>query len=483
MSEILDPLSLFLRDHAYVFVILSWALLTVTLLHGLFLLAEIPAAWWELHQRSQTADAETPQQLLLSDMAPPITIIVPAFNEQTAIRGAVRSLLSLDYPFYELIVVNDGSSDATLQSLIDEFALKPVARAYEPSLNHKPLRGLYASPDYPVLLVADKENGLKADAINAGLNLVRTPLFCVLDADSILEGRALLQAVRPFIEDPVRMVAVGAPVRAVNGCRIEFGRVATAAPAPRYWPLMQTVEYARSFFLGRMARSRFRLLTIISGAFGIFRRDLTVAAGGYSTETLGEDMEIVLKLHRYCLSRRRPYKMRYVADPVCWTEVPETRAALRRQRVRWQRGALECLSLHRSMFFNPRYGTVGMIGMPLTFFLDVIIPLVELLGYITIPLVWIAGLLSLDFLLAYLGLVFVFGICISCSSLMFEETESPFGLGLRNLSLLLVAAVVENFGYRQLNTVWRVTGIWKYLRGHKHVWGHQPRRGHQPVVR
>lgn len=411
-----------------------------------------------------------------ADLAPPISLLSPAHNEEKTIVQSVRSLLSLQYPSYEVIVVNDGSKDDTLRRLIDGFDLKPVARAYDLSVEHKPIRGVYGTDRIPRLLVIDKENGGKADALNAGINLSRAPVLCSMDADSLLEPDSLLRAVRPFVEDPGRVIAVGGTVRLANGCKVKDGRVVQIGLPRNPLALLQTVEYLRAFLMARLAWSRIGALTIISGAFGLFRRDPVVRAGGYTRGTVGEDMELVVKLHRLMRQEKRDYRIAYVPEPVCWTEAPESLRVLGRQRARWHRGSLETFFHHWRMFLNTHYGRVGWLGFLNIFLVDVLGPVIEVLGYVLIPMLWLTGLLSVEYLLAFLAISFTFGVTISVCSLALEEIQLRRFPRAGDLAVLTVAAVAENFGYRQLNNLWRMRGWWQYLR-RSESWGVMTRKG------
>ena len=411
-----------------------------------------------------------------AEAAPPVCLLAPAFNEELTIVDSVRSLLSLQYPSFEIIVINDGSSDGTLARLIEAFALEPHAREHEPAAPHQPVRGVYRCPTQPKLLVIDKQNGGKADALNAGVNFSRAPILCSIDADSLLEPDALLRAVRPFVEDPERTIAAGGTVRIANGCRIDHGRVVSVGLPRSPLALLQTVEYLRAFLMARLAWSRLDSLMIISGAFGLFRRDAVVAVGGYTLKTVGEDMELVVKLHRHFRDARLPYRIAFIPEPVCWTEAPESLAVLGRQRARWHRGSLETFWKHRKMLFNRRYGRVGWLAFGNILLVDTLGPVIEALGYLLIPAFWAMGLLSFEHLLAFLAVSFAFGVAISVGSLALEEAELRLFPRVRDLVILTLAAVVENFGYRQLNNLWRLQGTWQFLRG-SHSWGTMTRKG------
>ena len=457
---------------------LSWMIIAVGLTQNIIYAWNIPMAWREIREHSQRNDTQTAWDLLTSKDAMAISIVVPAYNEGPTIIESVRALLGIQYPNFEIIIVNDGSADTTLDLLIKEFALTPVTRARDRNaLDHAPIRAIYTSEVYPELIVVDKENGGKADAANAGLTCVRTPLFAVIDADSILEPEALLIATRPFMESANNVVAVGGTVGIANGCAIRKGRVVKYGLPRRFLARIQVVEYNRAFLMARLAASRSGTLALISGAFGIFRRDLAMAVGGFDRTTLGEDMEMVLRLHRHMIAKGEPYEIRYVPEPVCWTEAPETLKILSRQRVRWQRGALECLQRHRVMIFNPKYKRIGLIAMPLILLIDLVGPIVETLGYLLIPFFAFSGLISMDFFFAYMALVFLFGVFLSTMSVLLEQAELERVTSARDILNLALTAVFENFGYRQLCNYWRIKGVILHMRGKKAVWEAMPRIG------
>jgi cellulose synthase/poly-beta-1,6-N-acetylglucosamine synthase-like glycosyltransferase len=414
---------------------------------------------------------------LTRDVTVPVALLVPAYNEELSIVETVNALMAVDYPSLEVIVINDGSTDTTLERLKSGFRLRPAERAFEAAIAHQPIRKIYISDAYPGLVVIDKANGGKADAMNAGINVSRAPLFCVVDADSLLEADALLRAVKPFITDPDHVVASGGSIRLVNGCRVKHSRI-TAVTAPRnLLALFQAVEYLRAFLMARLALAHFGVLLIISGAFGVIRRDVAVQVGGYSSDTMGEDFEVIVKMMRYSYEHRKGYRVCFIPEPVCWTEAPEDLAVLARQRRRWQRGALETLWKHRRMLGNPRYGRIGLVAMPLAFISDVLTPILEGLGYILIPLFWLAGVLSSTFFLAWLAVVFGFGMVISVGALILEELELRRFQSARDLLWLATGAVLENFGYRQLNNLWRIQATWQYVRRKQVGWGQMTRQG------
>ena len=438
----------------------------------------IPHAWIELNKHSQRDDDHAGWEILRSKSALPISIIVPAYNEANTIRENVMALMALQYPDLRIIVVNDGSSDNTASTMIEEFEMVEtyLVRDTE-TISHKPIRQIYRSLIYPSLLFIDKENGKKADAINVGLTCVRTPLFCVIDADSLLEPDALLKVVRPFMETSDNVIAVGGTVGIVNGCIVKNGQVVEYKLPKSFLARLQVVEYIRAFLMARLAASRKGSLAIISGAFGVFRRDIAVAVGGYDTTTVGEDMELVLKMHRHMLESETPYSVRYVPEPVCWTEAPETMKFLSNQRTRWQRGALECLSRHKKMIFNPRYGRLGMITLPTFVLVDVISPIAEIIGYCLMILFVLLGWLNVKFFIAITVLIFSFGVLVSILSLLLEQDEIERFSRPKDIWNVLVTAVTENFGFRQICSIWRIRGLIQHFRGMKPTWGSMERKG------
>jgi cellulose synthase/poly-beta-1,6-N-acetylglucosamine synthase-like glycosyltransferase len=406
----------------------------------------------------------------------PVSIITPAYNEELTIDETVKSLLTLEYPEFEVIVVNDGSKDKTLEKLKTVFNLHPIPADIEEKVPCQKILGFYRSPDNPNLVVVDKINGGKADAQNAGINVSRYPLICVIDADSLIEGGALLRVTQPFLEKPGKVVAVGGIVRVANGCTIEAGRVVRVGLSRAWLPLIQAVEYLRAFLFGRSGWGALRSLLIISGAFGVFRKDVVIAVGGYLRGSLGEDMEMVVRIHRYLREQRREYEMRFLPDPVCWTEVPESLKILGRQRNRWQRGLIESLRIHRRMMLNPRYGIIGMVAFPYFVFFEMLAPLVEMSGYIVVPLSYALGIVDFLFFALFLTIAILIGVILSTGSLVLEELFYRRYPKTSDIARLVIAAFLENFGYRQLTLWWRLVAFWDYFTG-KTAWGTMERKG------
>jgi cellulose synthase/poly-beta-1,6-N-acetylglucosamine synthase-like glycosyltransferase len=420
---------------------------------------------------------ESPDELMRSPLTPGVTIIAPAWNEALGVVDSVRSLLSLEYPDFQVVVVSDGSTDDTMEKLIAAFELEQVEYAYAPDVPTAPFRALYRSRIEQRVTVVDKDNGGKADAINCGINVADTPLVCVIDADSVLDMDALSKAARPFVDDPERTVAVGGIVRIINDSLVERGHVREVRLPRAHLARIQVMEYLRAFLAGRSGWSRVNGLLIISGAFGVFRRDVVAEVGGFHPHTLGEDMELVVRIHRHLREQRRPYRVVFIPDRVCWTEAPEDLRNLRTQRIRWHRGLTDVLRIHRGMALRPRYGAAGMFAMPHFVLFEWLAPVVELLGVLLVPISWWLGYVSNAFALAFVALALLFGIFLSVAALTLEELALRRYPSVKQLLLLVTYALVENLGYRQVTAWWRIRGLARELRRSEATWGSLERKG------
>jgi cellulose synthase/poly-beta-1,6-N-acetylglucosamine synthase-like glycosyltransferase len=407
-------------------------------------------------------------------MLKPITILAPAYNEELTAVDSIRSLLNISYPSFEVILVNDGSTDRTLAVLRKAYALEETLRVPAGNLATQPVRGVYRSARHPNLLVVDKENGGKFDALNAGINYSRNPLFLSIDADSLIERTVLLKMVRPFLERP-ETVAVGGIVRAINSCEVRDGRVVRVHLPRNPLVVYQVIEYLRSFLFGRSGWAWMNMLVVISGAFGLFHRQSVIDAGGYR-KTVGEDMELVLRLHRHFLEVRRPYRVAFLAEPVCWTEVPDSLRSLGRQRNRWSRGLLETLWIHRAMFLNPRYGRIGLFAVPYFLLAEGLGVFVEILGIPVVLAAWYQGQLDHAFLAAFLVVSLLFGSLISFSAVVVEELVFRHYPRFTQVLVLALYSLVEGISFHQLAMWWRAKGVVDFLRGEQ-GWGRIARIG------
>lgn len=346
----------------------------------------------------------------------PVSILVPAYNEEVTVVDTVRSLLALDYKLYEIIIMDDGSKDDTTKVLVEAFHMKRVERPIRMQLNCQPVEAVYETNDekVPITLVR-KKNGGKADSLNMGINCARYPYFICMDADSVLQYDSLERIVRPVLENK-NVVAVGGSVRPANGVVIQNGRVVRYGLPKNLLACMQALEYDRSFLAARILLDRFNGNLIISGAFGLFEKRTVVAAGGYDPSTMGEDMELVVRLHEFCRASHRPYQIKYAADAVCWSQAPERLSDLRKQRKRWQRGLFQSMWGHREMCANPRFGAVGTVSYIYFLFYELLSPYIEIFGVATILISIAMDMLNLRYMLLYFVIYAFYGALLSMTA-------------------------------------------------------------------
>jgi cellulose synthase/poly-beta-1,6-N-acetylglucosamine synthase-like glycosyltransferase len=436
-------------------------------LNGLYLCLLICSLVWCRRYKRRTVAHPVDFDALpyLRSLVPPVSILMPAYNEEQVIVQSVRSMLGIGYASIEVVVINDGSSDQTLDELERAFSLRKSEARASSEINTAPIRDVYVSTVEPRLIVVDKQNGGKADALNAGINFSQSPYFLAVDADSLLEPEALRLALRVIFEDPERRVAVGGIVRGVNGSIVDGGRIRQARLLLNFWVMMQAIEYVRSFLAGRAGWSLMKGLLVVPGAFGLFQRAACVRAGGYSTATVTEDLELVVRLHRFSREHGLGWQVVFAPDAVCWTEMPDNAGVLSRQRRRWHEGLWQTLTLHRSMLFRPRYGVVGMLSLPHQALHELGGPLLELAGVILLPVFYAAGLLSYRAFVLYLALAFFSGLLFSLASFLMDETHFPRHRYPRDALLLMAFSAIEYFGYRQVFMAWRLAATWNYFFG------------------
>lgn len=411
-----------------------------------------------------------------SDLVPSVSLLVPSYNEELTIIENVRCLMTLNYPTYEVIVINDGSSDDTLKVLIEEYELELLANPeVQGTIVTKRVRGVYHNDKYPYLFVIDKENGGKADSLNAGINMSRYPLISSIDADSLLEKDALIRMARMYMEDPEETVAIGGDVRIANGCLIENGAVKDVSLPRKMWPMFQSIEYLKAFLGGRIGWSHLNGLIIVSGAFGLFRKDYVIAVGGYRGGYPGEDMNIIIKLHRYMLENKIPYRIAFCPEAVCWTQAPDTYHILSNQRKRWGRGNLKNMIENRDMVFNPKYKVMGLLTMPYNVIFEALNPyfritgLLALLGYVMLDMT------NWQILLVFAAVNFLSGYLLSIGALILEEIAFRRYTRLRDLAKMLLYSALKFVGYHQLGVLWRVQGHIQYLQNNN-SWGTMTRQ-------
>lgn len=411
---------------------------------------------------------------LRSSFSPSVSVLVPAFDEEAMIATTVESMLAIEYPGVEVVVVNDGSRDDTLGRLQSRFELIPEPPVHANALALRPVRALYRSRTHPRLIVIDKEQGGKADALNIGLVHATSRLVCAVDADTIIEPDAIERLVEPFLQDR-SLLAAGGSVRPANGCQLRYGRIVARHRPDNLLARIQTVEYARAFLFGRLGWNRLGGNIIISGAFGLFDRDAVIETGGYLEATVGEDMELVLRLRSRAIEQAQPSRVSFVPEPMAWTEVPESTQTLGRQRNRWQRGLLDTLWRHRRLAGRPRYGLMGVLVLPY-YLLEAVAPIFELAGLGLAILGTASGRAHPATVAAFFVLAYGVSAAVSAVAVGFEDNldaRHPLHGGragrLRDL-------LHEQLWYRQFTLIWRLWGLLSWLRGDK-KWGAQVRRG------
>ncbi len=483
------------------------------LLYNSFQLAFVLVAFQEVRRKLRGRAYEDLDIVYQSPFTPPLSIIVPAYNEETTIVESLSSLVRLRFPRMEIIVVNDGSTDGTLDRIIREFGFRRMEITYEERITTRPVRGFYElRENLPTgvirWVIVDKENGGKADALNVGINASTCPMFVSMDADSVIDEEALLQAFRLMLRDE-KIVAIGGQVALVNGCEVHDGRVRKVGLPDSSLARFQVVEYIRSFAIGRTALARLNAIMIISGVFGIFRKDVVIKVGGYLTrnltgklvreyvgkgcDTVCEDMEIIVRIQRYIKEKGLSARVGYTPEPLCWTEGPETFDSLGKQRNRWMRGLIETLVYHRALLLNKRYGNMGWFAYPFFLLFEFVGAPLEFFGYVAVPLLYGLGFLSGKFLFLFFTLSVTYGTLVSVSAVVTgawsERTSRSRERGIsllqyrerRHLAVLFIYALLENLGYRQVILWWRVRGIWDFYFG-KTGWEKFERKGFGKVM-
>lgn len=423
--------------------------------------------------------------VITTPVGPGVSILAPAYNEGRTIVQNVRSLLSLHYSKYEVIVINDGSKDNSMEVLIKNFDLRKTSLAYDQVIDTQPVKAVYRSnnPSFSKLIVVDKENGGKADALNVGINVSGQELIACIDVDCILAPDSIIRMLRPFLEETnKKVIAVGGGIGIANNCDIKDGTVLKYRVPETLLGRFQVIEYFRSFLMGRMAWSRVNGLLLISGAFGFFDKDLVIKVGGYFPKTVGEDMELVVRMRRYMEEKKLPYKVAFISDPLCWTEVPESETVLSKQRNRWMRGTIETLQLHRVIQMNPKYGFMGMVSFPFWAMFEKNAPIIECMGLLyTLILICIGDFSALYFLGLFI-LIYIFSVTLSTFSILFEELIFNNYQNKGDEKKLLLTVLKEPFYIHPKLMYWCLKGHWNFVKGIG-GWGEMVRTGFNSMIK
>lgn len=447
----------------------NWFCMAFTIILSLIYIIQLIISFVKVRKNDKARQSNDYGRYVSSENLLPLSLLIPAYNEQENIVSNIKSLMKIDYPQFEIVVVNDGSTDKTHEKIVETFGLYKIESAVKTSIPTNEVRGVYYNIEYPNLIYVDKENGGKSDALNAGINISSYPLFACLDADSRIEPDALLRLSVEFLKNTDTVVA-GGLVRIANGFKIRDGRVSGFSMPQKMIERFQIVEYYRSFLSGRVSWGATNSMLIVSGAFGVFKKQAVIEVGGYKTNTIGEDMEIVVRLHKYMRANRRKYKIIFCEDAVCWTQGPMSVNDIRSQRRRWQIGLLDTLLAHKGLFLNPRYGSVGLAAIPYNWVFELFGAVVEALGYFIIPFSLLMGELNMFFFTIYFLLAVLLGVILSMGSLILEQYTRKSVMSAKQCLSLSLYAVLENFGYRQMITLFRLEGILKYRKLRK-TWG------------
>lgn len=415
-----------------------------------------------------------------SPIAPGISVIAPAFNESMTIIPSVRSLLTLNYPLYEVIVINDGSTDDTLNILIEEFSLTKVEYAYNAILETQPVKGIYKSTKkaYNKLIIVDKENGkCKADASNAGLNVAHHPYFLNTDVDCILDNKTLLKLIQPVLEENRPVIAVGAGLRIANSCDIDAGMINRVKVPTTMLPRFQELEYIRSFTMGKLGWSYINAVPNVSGGLGLFNKEVAISSGGYNPKSFAEDMDIVVRMSKTMVERKQEYSIRYIPETLCWTEAPASLDVFVRQRVRWSRGLMQIFATHIAILFNPKYKRLGLIVFPYNFLFELLAPIIEVLGIIFYICIIILGIVNWPTAIILLIFVYTYSVFISIVSVLWDQFVFKQYKDWKEVLGLTLMAFIEPITYHPIMLFSILKGYVLQLLGRKHSWGNMERKG------
>ncbi len=421
-----------------------------------------------LIRRLKEQRAQKSYQLFKLDVAPPVSIIIPCFNEEANILTPITAALNVDFPNAKIIIVDDDSSDKTLQVLIDTYQLVSIPPIFRPTLKTAPIKHYYQSKSHPNLMVIHKENGGREDSINAGINACTTPFFINIDADSIIEPDAVSKLFQHLLTEK-DIHAMGGILTIINGCVVEKGRVKEVRLPPSFLGSMQVIEYLKSFFFGRLGWNDLGGTPLISGGFGLFNKQTILDIGGFK-QVLAGDLDLTLAIHKSMRDQKKPYRIDYVFDSIVWTEVPQTYSSLAIQRKRWHCSIIEVCWRRRNMLFNPKYGIVGFIHFPYLFFGEGIGPLIESFGYIYILFCYFFGVLNLSFLWYFILIAWGVDMFLTIASLIMQQVFLKKYQSTKVLLKMVFLSLVENFTYRPITVWWRVLGFFRFFTKNRYTY-------------
>ena len=446
--QIIRDIVLFINDFFLYYIIIYGSVLFVSVVFG--------AIVFYINERKRKY-----KNMIERDYYLPISIIVPAYNESVTIISTVNSLLNLDYKLYEIIVVNDGSSDDTLEKLVTYYNLQPIRKVVRRKLKTQNVRNYYEGHNKVNIIVVDKENGGKADSLNAGINASNLPYVLTIDADSVLDKDSLTEIVKPIMEDS-SVLAVGGVIKLANELKIDNGKITGHKLPNNYLEMIQCLEYDRTFLASRSVFDMINANIIISGAFGLFQKQMLLNVKGYKTNTVGEDMELVMRIHEYAVTNQIPYKIRYATEAVCYTQAPSKLRDLKKQRKRWHVGLIQSLFAHKNIFLNPKFGVLAYISYPYYLVYELLAPITETLGLTFIILSFFLELVNFQFMITYL-LVYVLFCSIFSITTFFNRTYTQMKeISISDFFKVVFYAFIENFGFRQLVNIYRLQAFLTY---------------------
>lgn len=451
-----------------------FAISLYALINGLYFVIHT-AALPRLHTEHRLSEWHEPSDKSGSQFMPGVAVVIPAYNEAQVILDSVRASVSAEYHDQETIVVNDGSDDETLAILVEEFDMRPIPMDCPIDFPTEPVRDVYQSTAHQGLYVIDKENGGRSDAINTGIWFTDKDLFCTIDADTILDQTGLIEVVKPFLWNWGTVIAAGGTVRVSNGTTFGQGKTPQPKLPRKLLPKVQVLEYLRAFHSGRIGLDALNSLILLSGAFGVFRTDVVREIDGYRTDTIAEDLDLVIRLHKAMIDSHEDYKIAFVPAPVAWTQVPEDFSSFVAQRQRWYNGLIENLITHRKMLFNPRYGLIGLFALPFFLIAEAIGPPTEAIGYLLLPIAVLLGLYEQMSFLLFFIVTSGFGIFLSWYATYGEVWTFRRYHKVTDVVQLLALGVIENFGYRQLRGLIKMVGLVQFAQGPLE-WGKMARK-------
>ncbi|MGL5329286.1 MAG: glycosyltransferase family 2 protein [Peptostreptococcaceae bacterium] len=441
------------------------ALMYMAILCGIFFIYVIYSSI-ELSRRIKANTISEYIEIDNKEYYTPVSILVPAYNEEVTICDTIDSLLYVDYSEYEIIVINDGSTDESITKIVDKYDLKPVYKPMKKNIETKEIYMVYSGTyKNRVITLIDKENGGKADALNVGINYSRYPIFVAVDADSMLDKDSVKNIIAPFMKNK-KTIAVGGNVKISNYITIENGEIIEIYKPKKMLVAFQMIEYVRSFLINRMSWDNLNMNLIISGAFGAFNKEVVIKVGGYKNNTVGEDMELVMKLHKYFLKNKEQYYIGYAPDANCYTQAPDTLKGLKTQRRRWQIGLIHSMGIHKKMFLGGKWFLAKIYFL----LFEMITPIMELLGMVMITLSFIFGIINLEFLLVYYLMIAVYGFGISATSILLDGYVLKEYTNKKTMRKLILLSTIEPMGYRQIVSLFRISAFIGY-RKNKHKWG------------